>query len=144
MTVAHILEEKGPHVVSIAPDASIAEAVDLLEEKGVGAVLVCTSDGDIAGVLSERDVVRGLAKVGAGILNQPVESLMTAAVHTVSPTATIANVMELMTSRRVRHLPVVDDGRLAGVISIGDVVKHRIAEAQQEAEALKSYIQTAQ
>jgi len=144
MTVAHILEEKGPHVVSIGPTASVAEAAGLLEDQGVGAALVRNEEGSVVGVLSERDIVRGLARGGASILDQTVESLMTEDVHTVAPTATIANVMELMTSRRVRHLPVVEDGELAGVVSIGDVVKHRIAEAQQEAEALKSYIQTAQ
>jgi len=143
MTVAHILEEKGANVYSVAPAASVAEAAKLLSEAGIGALLVLEESGKICGVLSERDIVHGLAEQGAAALDKPVESLMTRELHTTTPISTIASVMELMTSRRVRHLPVLEDGKLVGLISIGDVVKHRIAEAQQEAEALKSYIQGA-
>lgn len=141
MTVAHILEEKGSNVYSVAPAASVAEAAKLLTEAGIGALLVLEESGKVCGVLSERDIVQGLAEQGAAALDEPVESLMTRELFSTTPTSTIPSVMELMTSRRVRHLPVIEDGKLKGVISIGDVVKHRIAEAQQEAEALKSYIQ---
>jgi len=141
MTVAHILEEKGSHVHTVLPSASIAEAAKLLAEAGIGALLVLDDSGQIHGVLSERDIVKDLAEQGAAALDEPVESLMTRELYTTTPTSTIPSVMELMTSRRVRHLPVLEDGKLLGLISIGDVVKHRIAEAQQEAEALKSYIQ---
>ena len=141
MTVAHILEEKGSNVYSVAPAASVAEAAKLLTEAGIGALLVLEESGKVCGVLSERDIVQGLAEQGAAALDEPVESLMTRELFSTTPTSTIPSVMELMTSRRVRHLPVMEDGKLKGVISIGDVVKHRIAEAQQEAEALKSYIQ---
>jgi len=137
MTVAHILQEKGNAVVSIAPSASVTEAAKLLTEAGIGALLVLDETGDVRGVLSERELVRGLAELGAELLGRPVESLMTREVHTTVPQETIPDVMELMTSRRVRHLPVIEDGKLAGLISIGDVVKHRIAEAQQEADAIQ-------
>lgn len=140
MTVAHILEEKGSNVYSVAPSASVAEAAKLLTEAGIGALLALDESGGIHGVISERDIVCGLAERGAAILDEPVETLMTRDLHTTMPTSTVASVMELMTSRRVRHLPVLEDGKLVGLISIGDVVKHRIAEAQHEAEALKSYV----
>ncbi len=144
MTVAHILREKGGDVVTIDPEASVGDAVRLLAAHGIGAVLVCDGDGDIVGVLSERDIVRALVDAEAPLLERPVSDLMTRDVVTVRPGDNIASVMAIMTAHRIRHLPVLDErGRLSGLISIGDVVKQRIAEAEREAEALKDYIRMA-
>ncbi|MFQ5347388.1 MAG: CBS domain-containing protein [Rhodothalassiaceae bacterium] len=144
MTVAHILREKGGEVATIEPDASVGEAVRRLAERGIGALLVCDRGGRICGVLSERDIVRALADESAPVSERPVSDLMTADVVTVRPEDDIASVMALMTERRIRHLPVLDArGRLVGLISIGDVVKRRIADAEHEAEALKDYIRMA-
>ena len=141
MTVAHILSSKGGDIVTIAPSQTVAGAVALLNERRIGAVLVCEGD-QVHGILSERDVVRGLSQCGAACLDEPVSSLMTADVATCTPHQSITDVMGLMTDRRIRHLPVVDKGRLIGLVSIGDVVKRRIAEAQQEADDLRAYIAT--
>ncbi len=144
MTVAHILREKGGDVVTIGPEASVGEAVRLLAEHGIGAVLVCGGDGGIVGVLSERDIVRALVDAEVPLLERPVSDLMTRDVVTVRPGDGIASVMAVMTGHRIRHLPVLDErGTLIGLISIGDVVKQRIAEAEREAEALKDYIRMA-
>lgn len=142
MTVASILKEKGTDVITIHRNASLREAVVLLAEKGIGALLVCGDGEAIAGMLSERDIVRGLAGEGADLLDRPVSDLMTEDVVTASPHDSVVQVMGIMTNRRFRHLPIVNKGRLEGMVSIGDVVKRRIAEAEQEAEALKSYIQS--
>ena len=121
---------------------SIEQVCQLLADKGIGAVLVMRPEGGIAGILSERDVVRGLAMIGADLLQQSADSIMTRNVMVCSSKDTIEDIMHLMTKRRIRHLPVVDDGRLAGMISIGDVVKRRIADTEMEAEALRQYIAT--
>lgn len=142
MSVAHILKEKGSEVVSIASDASIAEAVDLLARHRIGALIVSDGRGAVAGILSERDIVRGLARDGEALLAERVDEVMTREVVTTSPGEGIGRVRELMTQGRFRHLPVIEDGRLVGVVSIGDVVKHRIREAELEASALKDYILT--
>lgn len=142
MAVAHILKEKGSEVVGIAGDASIAEAVDMLARHGIGALVVDDGRGAVAGILSERDIVRGLARDGAALLATRVDEAMTREVVTTTPGESIGRVRELMTQGRFRHLPVIEDGRLVGVISIGDVVKHRIMEAELEAAALKDYIRT--
>lgn len=142
MTVAHILKDKSGGVVHARPDDSIGSVCQTLADKGIGAVLVLRPDGSIAGILSERDIVRGLAMIGADLLQQSADSIMTRNVMVCSSRDTIEDVMHLMTKRRIRHLPVVDGGRLAGMISIGDVVKRRIADTQMEAEALRQYIAT--
>lgn len=142
MSVAHILKEKGSEVVGIASNASIAEAVDLLALHRIGALIVKDGRGAVAGILSERDIVRGLARDGEALFAERVEEVMTREVVTTSPGESIGRVRELMTQGRFRHLPVIEDGRLVGVISIGDVVKHRIREAELEASALKDYILT--
>lgn len=140
MTVAQILKEKGGEVIGIAGDASIAEAADLLARHGIGALIVRDGRGGVAGILSERDIVRGLARDGAALLSARVDEAMTRDVVTAAPGESIGRVRELMTEGRFRHLPVMEDGRLVGLISIGDVVKHRIREAELEASALKDYI----
>jgi CBS domain-containing protein len=140
MHVAAVIKRKGSHVVSIAPDRTIAEAVGLLTEKGIGAVLVLDSTGNIHGILSERDIVNGLSRHGADALIQRVDTLMTRDVQRCSPHDTIAEVMKVMTERRTRHLAVMEDGKLAGLISIGDVVKQRLIDMDLEVETLRGYV----
>ncbi|MBX9460630.1 MAG: CBS domain-containing protein [Brevundimonas sp.] len=139
MLVAEILKDKGDAVFSIRPDMLLAEACGELDRLKVGALIVCDADR-VVGVLSERDVVRAVAQGGAGALGKPVSDYMTADVVFAEPGETVAILMGRMTDRRIRHLPVLRDARLAGVISIGDVVKCQIAEATQEAESLRTYI----
>ncbi|MFN3288706.1 MAG: CBS domain-containing protein, partial [Sphingomonadaceae bacterium] len=127
MTIATILMEKGHAVVTIEATARLADAVGLLDAKGIGALLVMEGQ-QVAGVLSERDVVRALARGGAESLGQPVSALMSAPVVTVAPTDSVESAMALMTERRFRHLPVVEGGALVGIVSIGDLVKCRIDE----------------
>ena len=140
MTVASILARKGRNVLTISTDTSINEAVRILAERRVGALVVADSMGRILGIVSERDVVRLLARAGAASLAGPVSTIMTAKVVTCTDVDTINQVMERMTEGRFRHLPVVDDGRLAGIISIGDVVAARISELAMEKDALEGMI----
>ena len=142
MTVALILKEKGPEVISVRSDQKVIEALEILKERRIGAVLVCDDGDQICGVLSERDVVRELPNHGGDLLNQTVSVLMTHDVITCAPGDSISDIMALMTRNRIRHLPVVEGGSLCGMISIGDVVKQKIAESEHEAEALKAYIAT--
>jgi CBS domain-containing protein len=140
MNVEAILKTKGSEVVTIRPEATIAQAADLLRAKRIGAVVV-SADGIAAdGVLSERDIVRGLAEHGAALLDRQVAQVMTRAVITCAPHDKVADLMGLMTERRIRHLPVLRQGKLAGVISIGDVVKNHLDEIEWERESLKTYI----
>lgn len=139
MLVAEILKDKGDAVFSIRPDMPLAEACGELDRLKVGALIVCDA-GKPVGVLSERDVVRAIARAGADALDKPVADFMTADIVFAAPAETVGILMGRMTDRRIRHLPVLQDGRLAGVISIGDVVKCQIAEATQEAESLRTYI----
>lgn len=139
MLVSDILRRKGRDVVCAPPTQSVTEAARLMATKGIGSVLVL-SDGSIAGILSERDIVRGLSELGTACLDKPVAELMTRTVVTCSPQERIDRVMELMTDGRFRHVPVVEHGRLVGLVSIGDVVKHRLEEAQAEVEHLSAYV----
>lgn len=140
MHVKLILRDKGATVQTVRPDATITAAVDLLKTKRIG-VLVVSGDGkSVDGIISERDIVNGLADHGATLLDQQVNALMTRDVKTCSPEDTVNSVMELMTDRRIRHVPVVQDGGLAGIISIGDAVKNRLHELEHEAEHLREYI----
>jgi CBS domain-containing protein len=143
MTVAAIMEgRKGIPAVTVPRGTSVKEAVALLAERKIGAVPVM--DGEtVAGIMSERDVIYCLARDGAAMLDWPVEKIMTAPAITVEGTMTVLGALSLMTSRRIRHLPVVDDGRLVSVVSIGDLVKHRLDQIEAEAQAMLSYIQTA-
>ena len=139
MLVAEILKGKGQAVFTLSPDASLMEACAELDRKRVGALIVCRGD-DVVGVLSERDIVQAIARDGVAALSLAVSHYMTAEVIYAEPTETVAVLMGRMTDRRVRHLPVLLDKRLAGVVSIGDVVKCQIAEATREAESLRTYI----
>ena len=143
MTVAKILAEKGRTVVTIQPQRSLGEAAKLLAEKRIGALIVGDAANAVAGIVSERDIVRAVAGGGAAALEHPISRHMTAKVVSCTSTAGIDEITRLMTEGRFRHLPVLDDGRLVGVVSIGDVVKQRIAEVEAEGEALRSYIATA-
>ncbi|WP_367714634.1 CBS domain-containing protein [Nitratireductor sp. GISD-1A_MAKvit] len=143
MTVKAILDAKGRNVVTIAPDKKLADAAQLLSERGIGAVVVTEADGRIAGILSERDIVRVIGREGGNALDQPISRVMTAKVQRCHEQNTINEVMQIMTSGRFRHLPVEENGKIAGIISIGDVVKKRIEEVEREAEDIRSYIATA-
>lgn len=142
MNVAGILKVKGSDVITTSPSDSIAAVSNILGEKRIGAVLVVDGSGKLCGVLSERDIVRGLSESGDGCLKLLASDLMTSDLVTTSPSETIDNVMALMTEKRIRHLPVLEDGMLAGFISIGDVVKSRMDEVEREAAALRDYIAT--
>jgi CBS domain-containing protein len=142
MTVAAILSNKGRDVITVSPDLSIAEIVRILAERRIGAIVVTDGANHILGIVSERDVVRALAR-GADALNGPVSSIMTAKVVTCTDRNTINEVMTRMTEGRFRHLPVVEDDQLAGIVSIGDVVKARIEQVEREADEMRAYIATA-
>jgi CBS domain-containing protein len=142
MTVRSILDSKGHQVLSVEADAKLAAAVKILGEKKIGAVLVI-SQGRIEGILSERDIVRVLAERGAGVLEEPVSDVMTRKVVSCRESDTVAGIMEMMTLGKFRHLPVVEDGKVVGLISIGDIVKRRVQEYETEQEALQNYIKTA-
>jgi CBS domain-containing protein len=142
MTISIILASKGREVVTIAPSARLASAVGLLVEKRIGAVLILGADRRVVGILSERDVVRALAERGAGALEEPVSQTMTRKVSTCNENESVFNIMERMTEGRSRHVPVVDQGELVGIVSIGDVVKHRLNEMQRESTAMHDYILT--
>jgi CBS domain-containing protein len=143
MTVGIILAAKGREVVTIDPGASLAEAVGLLAEKRIGAALILGADRRIVGIISERDIVRALADGGTAALDQPVSRTMTRKVETCNESETVSSIMERMTAGKFRHMPVVDQGRLVGVVSIGDIVKHRLQEMERESVAMRDYIQTA-
>lgn len=140
MSVALLLSVKGNDVFTVPPDTLIRSVVSSLAEHGIGAVLVLGEDGKIAGICSERDVVKALAEHGSRILSSPVREIMTTHVSTCRPKTPIGEAMRMMTDGRFRHLPVVDDDALIGIISIGDVVKQRIAEIETERAALTNYI----
>lgn len=140
MLVSHILREKGRAVVSVTPSATLYEAAQLLSRHRIGAILILDSQGGPTGILSERDIVRMLSQLGAAALSRSVASCMTSPVMTCEETDTIEELMERMTHGRFRHLPVVQNGRVVGLVSIGDVVKSRIEETVREAQALKEYI----
>jgi CBS domain-containing protein len=142
MKVQSILKSKGGDVVTVAPDAAILDIADTLKQKGIGAVVVLGPGDAVAGILSERDIVRGLAEHGAKLSGKRASDLMTREVKTCTPDHSVDDLMKIMTEGRFRHVPVVDRGRLAGVISIGDVVKNRLDELEAETGALRSYIAT--
>ncbi len=141
MILGQILREKGGEVYSVPESATLKEAAELLDARHVGAMVILGEAGSVIGVLSERDIVRSVARSGAAALKTTVGESMTRKVITAKPTDTVESAMGRMTDRRIRHLPVVDGGRLVGVVSIGDLVKWRIAEASAEVDAIRSYIQ---
>ena len=142
MTVRTILDTKGHDILSVEPDSKLSAAVKMLSERRIGAVLVM-SDGRIEGILSERDIVRVLAERGAAVLDEPVSAVMTRKVISCKQNDTVGAIMEMMTLGKFRHLPVVEDGKVVGLISIGDIVKWRVREYETEQEALREYIKTA-
>ncbi len=143
MTVLRILQAKGRDVVTVAPHRTLAEAAALLAQRRIGTVVVAGADGALAGILSERDIVRALAQDGADALDHPVSRHMTAKVVTCRESATVDEVMHVMTNGKFRHVPVMEGGRLVGIVSIGDVVKRKIAEVEAETRAMRDYIITA-
>lgn len=142
MTIAAILGGKGDTVYSIACERTVRDAVAMLAEHRIGALPVLRG-GEVAGVFSERDVIYCLRTDGAAVLDWPVEQVMTAPAITVTPDVSVLAALSQMTQRRIRHLPVVDGARLIGLVSIGDLVKHRIDRIENEAEAMRAYIQSA-
>jgi CBS domain-containing protein len=142
MTVRAILDSKGHNIQSVEPAAKLSSAIKMLGKRKIGAVLVM-SEGRIEGILSERDIVRVLGERGAGVLDEPVSAVMTRKVVSCKQSDTVAVIMEIMTLGKFRHLPVLDDDRVVGLISIGDVVKWRVGEYEREQEALREYIKTA-
>jgi CBS domain-containing protein len=143
MDVEQILRIKGRTVVSIGPQSTLGEAARLLSERKIGAVLVGDQFRSVLGILSERDIVRAVARRGAAALDEPVSGAMTEKVVTCTGASAINEVMEIMTDGKFRHLPVVEGGELVGIVSIGDVVKHRLAEVEAESRAMRDYIATA-
>jgi CBS domain-containing protein len=142
MTIAAILSDKGHDIISVNPGCSVAEAAVLLAERRIGALPVI-EHGEVIGIFSERDVVHCLKDGGAEALQRRVGDVMTAPALTVTPDEPVIGALSLMTRRRIRHLPVVDGGRLIGFVSIGDLVKYRIDRIEADAEAMRTYIQTA-
>ena len=142
MTVSTILSVKGRDIITIEPGATLTAAAKLLAEKRIGALLILGPDHRITGILSERDIVRAIAERGAAALNDFVSTAMTREVVTCRETETITSIMDRMTSGKFRHLPVVDQNRLVGMISISDVVKYRVHEMERDAAQMREYIQT--
>ena len=138
--VKNMLDAKGRDVVTVGPDKTLLEVAGILNDKKIGAVVVTGMEGRIAGIFTERDLVRAVAGKGAAVLDQPVKSAMTTAVQRCRDETTVDELMGMMSSGRFRHVPVEQDGKLAGIISIGDVVKSRIREIEIEAEQIKAYI----
>ncbi|PRY58000.1 CBS domain protein [Knoellia remsis] len=143
MRISDVVKRKGDTVVTVRSDASVTDLLDLLAEHGIGAVVVSDDGQSLAGIVSERDVVRHLQKSGADVLTQPVSSIMTgqAQVRTATPEDELVGLEHTMTEHRIRHVPVVVDDRLVAIVSIGDVVKHRITDLQAERDQLRDYIQ---
>lgn len=144
MVISNILRGKGSQVISVRTADCVASITRTLAQHRIGAVLVVEGDGTVLGIVSERDIVRAMAGMGEAVMRMTAGQLMTRVLHTVTPQSNIPEALQLMTDRRVRHLPVLEsNGTLAGMVSIGDLVKARIAEAEQEAEELKHYVATA-
>ena len=140
MRVTDVLRSKGDQVVTVSPDHTVRELLDLLAEHGVGALVVSTDGTSVDGIVSERDVVRRLQQRGAELLAAAVSEIMTAQVHTCPPDTDLDDLMRLMTDRRFRHVPVTEESRLVGIVSIGDVVKHKIDLLEAERDQLTAYI----
>jgi len=143
MNVETILRNKGNWVATIRPDATIADAVNMLRRERIGAIVVSDDGNSVDGILSERDVVNALVDAGGALLSRRVDDIMTRNVIACEPGDTVGELMAEMTSRRIRHFPVVADGRLCGIVSIGDLVKNRLDEVEFEAQSLRSFIASA-
>jgi CBS domain-containing protein len=142
MTIAHILKHKGDTIMGVSPDHSLQEAAAILTDKRVGALVVLDSEGQLQGILSERDIVRLCAQTGAAAMMAKVADAMTKDVLTAAPKDKVDSALARMTDRRIRHLPVLEGQKLVGVVSIGDLVKAKIDDARQEADAMRAYIAT--
>lgn len=143
MSVAHILAGKGNRVVTTTPDRTLHEVAQVMSSHSIGAIIVCGAKGEIVGILSERDIMRSVANQGVRALDERVSSHMTKNVSTSTPDTTVIMVMQKMTAGRFRHMPIVSDGELVGIVSIGDLIKHRLSELEGEQQALKEYIASA-
>lgn len=141
MRIADVIHKKGATVATLSAESTVQELITLLTDQGIGAVVVSEDGQQVSGIVSERDVVFGISTVGTDILNKPISSIMTSDVHTASPADDLENVAALMTEHRIRHMPVVVEGSLGGIVSIGDIVKHRIIELQGERDQLVGYLQ---
>jgi CBS domain-containing protein len=142
MRISDVLRVKGADVVTVTPDTTVRHLLQVLAEHGIGAVVVSVDGTSVDGIVSERDVVRAFAQRGAAVMSEPVTEIYTAEVRTVAPDTSLDDVMRLMTEHRMRHAPVLVDGALSGLVSIGDVVKHRMDELETERTALSDYITT--
>jgi CBS domain-containing protein len=142
MNIAQILKSKGRAVATARPEATLGEIISKLAQKRIGAIVIVGDNGEVAGILSERDVIRRLGERGAEALQEPASQIMTAAVITCQESSTIDELMELMTQGRFRHVPVIEDGALVGIVSIGDIVKNHIAEVEMEVTAMRGYFAT--
>jgi CBS domain-containing protein len=143
MTVKAILSTKGSDVTTTDPTATLESGIRILAERGIGALVVLDADHQVIGILSERDIVRALAERGAAALTEPLARVMTRKISTCTPSESVNSIMEQMTAGKFRHVPVVEQERLVGIVSIGDVVKHTLMGMKLESEALHDYIQTA-
>jgi len=144
MKVSEVLKAKGDLVFTVSPDETLTKVLETLTGEHIGALIVCDQNGKVTGVISERDILYGLAKYGSQILSKPVKDIMTSDVNACSPQDTMFKAMSMMTGRRLRHLPILDDaGKLRGIISVGDAVKAHIEEIEAEAKALREYINSA-
>lgn len=137
MSVEAILKTKGSNVFTIRPEHAVADAAALMTAKKVGVAVVCDAKGAVVGVVSERDIVSGITQFGKGVIDMPVRNIMSSPVLSCGPTDSVKHIMEVMTDRRIRHLPVVDKGELMGMVSIGDAVNFRLREAQMESAVLR-------
>ena len=143
MSVEHILQDKGRNTITITGEQTLGAAADIMVAHRIGALVVTSGEGSVDGILSERDVVKAIAQRGADSLHHPVSEFMTTKVVTCTASASIGDLMGMMTEGKFRHIPVVAAGRLTGMVSIGDIVKHRLAEMEAEHKALRDYIATA-
>ena len=143
MTVAHILATKGRDVVTASPDSTIAEIARVLASRGIGAAIITNAERQVLGIVSERDIVRAVASGGAAALGHDTGRYMTTKVILGSDDMTVTQAMAHMTAGRFRHLPIVNNGALSGLVSIGDIVKHRLAQIEGESQAMREYIATA-
>ena len=140
MLISDVLRVKGTKVITVPPDTKVRQLLAVLAENRIGAVVVSHDGTSVDGIASERDIVQALSRRGAAVMSEPVTAIYTAEVHTITPQTPIEEVMRMMTERRVRHAPVVVDGALRGIVSIGDVVKIRVGELETERAALTGYI----
>lgn len=140
MTIAHLLHDKPKRMITVGPEQTLQQAAEVLARERIGALLVLKPNGDIAGILSERDIVRAVGDQGAEVLGRPVAELMTKDVTCCAPEDSVDSAMALMTEKRFRHLPVRQGGKIVAMISIGDVVKKKVEDAEAESQSLREYI----